>query len=160
MASPLDTFLLPSEVIRDGRIFHMAMAVPDLERAMESLGTALRLDWTEVRHVQMELVQPDGNVTTRIRAVYSKQGPPYLELVSGEPGSMFSAADGPRLHHAGMIVEDVAEETKRLQWLGMTLIAQTTSGVAFMTNEFGLHLELLNEQVRGTLDNWLGGAGR
>ena len=42
-------FVLPSEVIRDGQIFHMAMAVPDLDRAMDQLSQGLNLAWTAVR---------------------------------------------------------------------------------------------------------------
>ena len=42
-------FALPSEIIRDGLLFHMAMAVPDIEQTMASMGRALSLDWTAVR---------------------------------------------------------------------------------------------------------------
>ncbi len=147
--------MLPSEVIRDGQIFHMAMAVPDVEAAMGALGQALLLDWTDVREIDMEITTSSGTYTTPIRAVYSKQGPPYLELLSGQPGSFFSTADGPRLHHAGLIVEDWEAEVERLQSLGMTLHGTTSGSVAFFTTEFGLNLEVMGQRIRGVLDGWL-----
>ncbi len=148
-------FTLPSEIIRDGQIFHMAMAVPNVEAAMGSLGQALSLDWADVREIDMQMTTASGAYTTPIRAVYSKQGPPYLELLSGQPGSFFSAADGPRLHHVGLIVEDWEAEVERLQSVGMTLHGTLSGGVAFFTNEFGLNLEVMGQRVRGALDGWL-----
>ena len=152
-------FSLPSNIIRDGQIFHMAMAVPDLARAMDELGQALSLTWAPVRDIEMQLVSPAGeDLKTPIRAVYSLQGPPYLELVTGEPGSMFSVVDGPRLHHVGLMVDDIDTEVRRLQGLGMRLLATTPGpGVAFVTNDFGLNLEIMGQRVRGVLDDWLFG---
>ena len=152
-------FALPSKIIQDGQIFHMAMAVPDLARAMDELGQALSLSWTRVRDIDMQLSSPTGeDLETPIRAVYSLQGPPYLELVTGQPGSMFSVVEGPRLHHVGLMVEDIDTEVQRLQGLGMRLLATTPGpGVAFVTNDFGLNLEIMGQRVRGVLDDWLFG---
>ena len=45
------------------------------------------------------------------------------------------------------------------QGLGMRLIATTPGpGVAFVTNDFGLTLEIMGQRVRGVLDNWLCGS--
>ena len=153
-------FTLPSEIIRDGQLFHMAMAVPDIERAMASMGQALSLEWTSIREIDMRIETSTGAYTTPMRAVYSLQGPPYMELVSGQSGTFFASADGPKLHHAGLIVEDWESEVARLQSLGLTLHGTSSGSVAFFTTDFGFNLEVMSQRVRGVLDGWLApGAG-
>ena len=148
----------PLEVPGDS-IFHMALAVPDIEGAMAVFGPALHLDWTVIRNTEVVLDEGGEDVTRiPIRAVYSKNGPPYLELVSGPDGSFFGAENGPRLHHAGILVDDVAAEVTRLEALGMKahgLMPGDRPRAAFVTSEHGLTLEVMDGvTIRQTIHNW------
>ena len=148
---------LIGDAIPTGRLFHFALAVPDLPAAMALLGPALNAEWTVVRPTTIVMETPAGPTSTDIDAVYSREGPPYVELVSGEPESYFSSADGPRLHHAGYIVDDVRVEAERLEALGMTIVGMGRGdppGSAFVENELGLTLEVMAQGIRGTLDDW------
>lgn len=150
--------LLSAHDIPTGRLFHFALAVPDLPGAMALLGPALNAQWTAVRPSTIVLETPEGPTSTEIAAVYSREGPPYIELVSGERDGFFSAAAGPRLHHAGYIVDDVRDgHAERLQALGMTIAGMARGdppGSAFVENELGLTLEVMAQGIRGVLDDW------
>ena len=139
--------------IPSGGIFHFAMAVPDLPGAMDLLGPALNVDWTSVWSMTREMDTPEGRTRDEMQAVYSRQGPPYVELVNGHGSGFFAADQGPRLHHVGYIVEDVRAEAERLQTLGMT-IWDLGPNSAFVTNEVGMTFEIMGEGIRETLDEW------
>lgn len=139
--------------IPSGGIFHFAMAVPDLPGAMDLLGPALNVDWTSVWSMTREMDTPEGRTRDEMQAVYSRQGPPFVELVNGHGSGFFAADQGPRLHHVGYIVEDVRAEADRLQTLGMT-IWDLGPNSAFVTNEVGMTFEIMGEGIRETLDEW------
>lgn len=143
--------------IPSGGIFHFAMAVPDLPAAMDMLGPSLNVDWTSVWSMTREMDTPEGHTSDEMQAVYTRQGPPYVELVTGTPGGFFAADDGPRLHHVGYIVEDVRAEAERLQALGMAIWSigpGDPPGSAFVTNDVGMTFEVMGPGIRETLDNW------
>ncbi len=163
--------------IPSGSVFHFALAVPDLPAAMDLLGPALQLDWTSIWSMTREMETPEGHTSDELQAVYSRQGPPYVELVSGQAGGFFAAEDGARLHHVGYIVDDVRAEAERLQALGLTIWSLNASSAfvtnelrvgrgcsppasglnassAFVTNELGVTLEVMGPGIRQTLDEW------
>ena len=139
--------------IPSGGIFHFAMAVPALPGPMDLLRPALNVNWTSVWSMTREMDTPEGRTRDEMQAVYSRQGPPYVELVNGHGSGFFAADQGPRLHHVGYIVEDVRAEAERLQALGMT-IWDLGPNSAFVTNEVGMTFEIMGEGIRETLDEW------
>lgn len=139
--------------IPSGSLFHFAMAVSDLPAAMDLLGPALNADWTSIWSMTRTMDTPEGPTSDEMQAVYTRQGPPYVELVTGTPGGFFAADDGPRLHHVGYIVDDVRAEAERLQALGMT-IWDVGPGSAFVINDAGMTFEVMGPGIRATLDEW------
>jgi len=139
---------IPSE-----ELFHFAMAVPDLPQAMEILGPALNADWTSIWPMTRKMDTPEGPTVDEMQAVYSRQGPPYVELVSGHGSDFFAADQGPRLHHVGYIVDDVRAEAERLQALGMTIWDLGPSS-AFVTNDVGITFEIMAQGIRDVLEEW------
>jgi hypothetical protein len=79
--------------------FHVCSVVPDMEQAMEELGEAMGLHWQTIRD------RASGDM--RWRVVYSVEGPPFIELVEGQPGTPWHTAEGPRLHHLGRFTDDL-----------------------------------------------------
>ena len=51
---------------------------------------------------------------------YSAEGPQHIELLEGEPGSIWDGRVTPGLHHIGVWSDDVAGETSRLVKEGWT----------------------------------------
>jgi hypothetical protein len=151
---------LPRDIPLD-TLYHVAFAVPDLEAAMAQTGDSLGLTWASVREAGMALRGPDGREAVNgLRAVYSRQGPTYWELVWGPPGSRFAVGAGPRFDHAGIFVEHVGQEVERLERTGWTtthraVTADSRTGVAYLSNALGIHLELLPLASKETIQNWL-----
>ena len=162
VTNPLDDIVGPWR-IAGSHVFHIAMAVDDVASATATFGAALGLTWTPIKQVQLLLNTAAGTVVTPIEAVYSREGPPYFELVSGPAGSFFApAAGGPRLHHVGYFVDDVAPEVRRLEALGMTLHGiqpGEPAGVAFLTNSLGFAIEVHPPRSRKGLLDWFAEPG-
>lgn len=79
--------------------FHVCCVVPDLESAMTEMSEAIGVSWQSIRD------RSSGNM--RWRLVYSADGPPFIELVQGEPGTPWHTSVGPVLHHFGRFTEDL-----------------------------------------------------
>jgi Glyoxalase/Bleomycin resistance protein/Dioxygenase superfamily len=94
--------------------WQVGIVVADIERSMAELTRALGVDWGPL--VEREL---EG---WRILVVFSREGPPYLELLQGSPGSPWDAAAGSRLDHLGYWTGDLAAERERLEGSGMPVV--------------------------------------
>jgi hypothetical protein len=93
--------------------FQVGFVVPDLESAMEEIGTSLGV----------EMVAPqerDVGVGT-LRISFAKTPPPYIELIQGPPGSVWDGTGGSRIHHLGYWSADMDEDGAQLEAGGMPL---------------------------------------
>jgi Glyoxalase/Bleomycin resistance protein/Dioxygenase superfamily len=79
--------------------FHVCCVVPDLESAMTELSDAIGVSWQSIRD------RSSGDL--RWRLVYSADGPPFIELVQGEPGTPWHVSAEPALHHFGRFTADL-----------------------------------------------------
>src|SRR4249919_1547619 len=93
--------------------YQVGIIVPDLEPAMEELGTALRLTWGRI----VEVDYPPAP----IRFVFSVQGPPHIELIEGPDEGPWSSAGGPRIDHVGYWSSDVAADKRELEARGLAI---------------------------------------
>ena len=101
--------------------YHVAVVVEDLAAAMDELGELLGLDWGEPFTGSPHLLTGAGDVVDAApRLVFSRQGPPYLELIERRPGTVWSE---PGLHHLGFWVDDVAAESGRFTSAGCPMEA-------------------------------------
>jgi Glyoxalase/Bleomycin resistance protein/Dioxygenase superfamily len=131
--------------------FHVGVVVPNLERAMEELGTVLGATWTEIAE------RPLGEWTVRV--AFATDGPPFIELVEGPPGSPWEAAGGARLHHLAWWIDDLARERERLASSGFAPEFDGRSiGALFdyyAAPESGLRIELVDGSIRkGFYERW------
>ena len=125
--------------------FQAGIAVPDLDRAMQELTDALDVHWAEPVERTFE--------GSRLRMVFSLDGPPYIELIEGPPGSPWDVSDGPRLDHLGFWSDDLAADRDRLDadGLGVEVYVPAASGVAygyFRGPATGLRIKLTDLSVR------------
>jgi hypothetical protein len=87
--------------------WQIGLVVPDVRASMAELTAALGIEWREVvtRHVG----------EWQLEVVFSKQGPPYLELIRGETGGPWDPDTHPGLDHFGYWVDDLPTERRRLE---------------------------------------------
>jgi Glyoxalase/Bleomycin resistance protein/Dioxygenase superfamily len=86
--------------------FHVGLVVSNLERAMDELGPALGTTWT---HVSERAIGE-----WEVRVAFAVDGPPFLELIEGSPGSPWDPSRHAGLHHLAWWSEDRVAERERL----------------------------------------------
>ena len=102
-------------VIDYQRLYHTGIQVPDLDAAMAEMGETLKITWATVQHNPGQTVwTPDAGLqAVDLQFVYSCEGPQHIELLQGQMGTIWDAADHPGVHHVGVWVDDVSAETQR-----------------------------------------------
>lgn len=145
---------------------HTGMVVHDLDEAMHVFGEAFGCKWAKPSHARANLQLPAGLVPHEWRSTYSTFGPHYLELTELIEGTFFLS---PGLgvqgsHHTGRWVKDLEREVHRLQTLGFIPVMTTSPRLgrfeyaAFLIHPVtGISLELLDEGMKGLLEEWLAG---
>jgi len=131
--------------------YHVGIVVEDIEAAMAELSACLGLTWPEPH------VSEYGEWT--IKVAYSMEGPPYIELVEGQPGGPWDTSKGPRIDHIGISACDIPGECARMTAAGLPLSFEPTSvGKPFRfcyhdAPSIGGRIEVVTEEVHKHLAN-------
>jgi len=96
------------------KFWQVGVVVQNLEDAMEELSRTLGLTWGEIK-VNHTFDAPQ-------RVVFSREGPPYFELIQGAPGSQWDPTAGSRLDHLAYWVPDIDAERARLEGQGAPVV--------------------------------------
>ena len=156
----MDAKLLAVSPLAIENVYHVAYLVPDLLRAMESLGERLQIEWAPPFEMESEFHTPDGGkATDPARIVYSSQGPPYLELIEvvARPGSIFAEPATGGFHHLGVYAERWRDEMERMREAGM-IVEGWGFGTAFVRDpELGVRYEIVSFKGRDFLTRILNG---
>jgi hypothetical protein len=131
--------------------WQVGIVVEDIEQAMDEFTRALGAEWTEVQD------RMSGRVT------FSRQGPPYLELIEGKPGGLWDASAGSRIDHLGFWAQDLDEERRRLEQEGAPVIFNGQSMEApfnyHLLSATNVRLEAIDARAKDILrKNWEFGA--
>lgn len=147
-----------------GEIYHHGVRVPDLDRAMEELGSALGLEWCSVQSSVQSIWTPeDGVHDVPLRFTYSRQGPVHLELLEGAPGSLWDGRGQPGLHHVGLWCDDVRSATEVALGRGWNVVmsqADPTQGYGafvYVRPSSGLIVELVWSGIKPMFERWFAG---
>jgi hypothetical protein len=126
------------------RFWQIALVVPRLEAAMAEFADALGLDWTAPR----DLIGIDGKP---LRAVLSRQGPPYFELIEGSAESRWHSEGGTKFDHIAYWVDDITAERHRLERVGVPVIADGQADgrpINFHELPCGVRIELMGSEYK------------
>ena len=135
-------------------VYHVGIVVADIDLAMSQMGDELGITWGEAGPVTVTVKDHRGIAPETIKVVYGKNGPPYLELIEGAGGGIWTPEGGPRMHHMGVWTENLAADIARLERIGMRTEA---SGVgpdgglslfAYMRDAHGFRIELVDAANR------------
>lgn len=131
-------------------LYHVGMVVPDIRRAIAEISRQMGVAFEEPWPVTVNVRDERGVGPETLTVTFGRQGPPFLELIEGAGGGVWSAEGGPRLHHVGVWTEDLAGEVARLEGLGMR---REASGVgpggelnlfAYLIGADGLRVEMVD----------------
>ncbi|MFI6173419.1 VOC family protein [Nocardia sp. NPDC051052] len=145
--------------------YHIGIVVADLDKAMAELGK-LGLEWHAPIRNNSDVFSNGETKNIQPWMAYSKQGPPYLELLEQMPGTIWAETG---LHHLGVWTDDIPEESKRLSAEGIAQLIsshdnisdsasayhQTTDGVRLELMDIGRVGPGLAVYLSGTADDYL-----
>lgn len=127
--------------------YHIALVVDDLDEAMADLTRTIGLDWHEP-FIGSSHLEVDGElVEAGPRLTFSRQGPPYLELLQRKPNTIWAQTG---LHHMGFWTDDVTTESARLESQDARLEASgaqpdgTRTSFCYHRTASGLRVELVD----------------
>lgn len=148
--------------------YHVGILVNDIHAARERFAAVTGLRFTPVQVVPLKHFRDaHGDHELSLTLCYSVEGPPFLELIQADPaGGVFGTHQGDGVHHVGFHEEDVAGRVRELESRhGLGLEAArfgnrdaTRMAAAYVDpgGLFGVRLELVDEQGRAALYDWLG----
>jgi hypothetical protein len=147
------------------RVFHTGLIVHDLEQAMRDYGRAFGYTFAEPAETSSMLQTPRGLLPRRSIATFTLEGPHRLELIQQvDPTAWAAAEGGPRLHHLGYWVDDLAAESARLIALGFRQQIHglgDDGGIGRMSYHVdpngGLYLELVDRALEAGMEQWFAG---
>jgi catechol 2,3-dioxygenase-like lactoylglutathione lyase family enzyme len=145
--------------------FHVGILVPDLDAAMARFSEVLGLEFVEPANLHTEVEEADRTVIVDGQFTFSRQGPPYIELIQASGTGTHGLHNGIGLHHIGAWVDDAEEHIKQMAQAGVA-----TEGVfraeghvigAFYkpADLLGVRYEISPKAVMGNWEAWLHGAG-
>jgi Glyoxalase/Bleomycin resistance protein/Dioxygenase superfamily len=145
--------------------FHVGYVVPDLSEAMERLTASAGLHWAAARTLPVVLRTPAGEISTEVNLTYSVQGPPHLELIAEQPGTIWGS-EKPGFHHLGYWSSRFAEDIDALTRAGFEFEAGSVDEHGTLTRfaylrepHTGLRVELRDDARRQATEQWLRGEG-
>lgn len=125
-------------------IFQVGILVKNLENAMEELTQAQNVRWGAIANRQYN--------DWKFRRVFSMEGPPYIELIEGPPGSPWDCGGASKLEHLQWWTDDMEADTRRFLAAGLTI---DTDGVKlggpfryFRGPATGMRYELIDSAQR------------
>lgn len=101
------------------RIWHIGVAVDDLERGKQEFADVFGLSWRPTRVRVLTLTDVRGaDYEVECHVTFSQGGQFAVELWEAIPATPLAAPPGGGVHHIGYWVEDMAQENARLSALG------------------------------------------
>lgn len=134
--------------------FHIGITTDDLHTSMHSLGELLGVSWTEPTATSDVFHAVDGSAQPRPLSCISREGPIYVDLIQGKPGTIWEAAAWPRVHHFAYWTDDLVGDIERLAEQGwrLELTRPDADGrptqFAYLIREDGFRLELIDDVGR------------
>lgn len=131
--------------------YHVCFVVPDIERAMWDFRRSAGVEWSDP--VADKLGEWD------YRIVFTRGGPPFIELIEGSAGSPWDASQGARFDHLGFWSADVARGSRRLAEEGVPVeFSGCPYGRPFVyhrMDSIGARIELVDvARQAGFLEKW------
>lgn len=146
-----------------GRPFHVGFVVPDLDAAMAELTDGLGMTWHAVQDRTMHVRTPAGVSPVSLRFTYSAGDEPHIELLQGDPGSMWGPENA-GFHHIGVWSSDFVGDAAVLETKGfpleLTLASRSTDGphgFTYQSSPFGVRVELVPLDMQPAFTSWFGG---
>ena len=145
--------------------YHVGVFVTDLEEAIATYSRAMGLTFTEPLSLHIPAVEEAGSsAPVDVRIAFSREAPPYYELIEKTGSGYYGREQPDGLHHLGIWVADVEAGLQAGAALAMEreAVLRLEDGsplVAFLRPAalHGVRLELVPEARRAGFEAWIAG---
>ena len=141
-----------------GSIWHIGIAVPDLEEGKAELGEVFGLHWRPSRVRKLTLADAVGRpCEVECHVVFSLGGPFAVEVWQAIPGTPLDVPEAGGVHHIGYWVDDLAATASALEDAGYRQEARPSgaglSKFAYYIDPAGVRIEIVD---RALFPDWFG----
>jgi catechol 2,3-dioxygenase-like lactoylglutathione lyase family enzyme len=144
-------------------VFHIGIVVPDIEVAAHELTAGLGLEFVEPMIARAAAFDDRGSTRElALRISYSRQGPPYIELLESQGIEGLYGSQEIGLHHVGLWAADPGSVLKHLSGAGIKIEAaqyEADSSIIALYTEpsamAGTRFEYVNRSLQPNIDLWL-----
>jgi catechol 2,3-dioxygenase-like lactoylglutathione lyase family enzyme len=142
--------------------FHVGILVADLDVAMERFASVFGLTFNDPMTATFGRLEDPDPHEAFVRCTYSRQGPPYFELLEANGEGLFSLAHGEGVHHVGFWEPALEGRCQALRALGVNpegrVVNPDGSTFAYFNRPADLHgtrFEFLDEASRSVTEAWI-----
>ncbi len=144
--------------------FHIGVLVPDIHAARDRFKDLFEVDFTSVAVVEYDVAVPaTAEVYHRVSHVcFSREGPPYYELLQVGSHGLFGPTELGRIHHVGVWTPDAAASQTAFSGKGVTAEAEilTVEGRTRVWysdphDAYGIRFEFQEESRRDWLERYI-----
>jgi catechol 2,3-dioxygenase-like lactoylglutathione lyase family enzyme len=126
-----------------GSIWHIGIAVPDLEKGQKELGEVFGLRWRPARVRKLTLIEAAGRpYEVECHVAFSLGGPFAVEVWQAIPGAPLDMPEAGGVHHIGYWADNLAAEAKQLDTPGYASYAMAGTTPLLNRGPAGTLIEL------------------
>jgi|SRR5580704_1959375 catechol 2,3-dioxygenase-like lactoylglutathione lyase family enzyme len=143
------------------RLYHVGILVASVEEAVERYQDLFGLTFHAPSIVRFNRMNDPYERRVEIRAAYSVQGPPHIEIIEAVGDGLYGAQQGLGFHHVGLW--DPSIDANKEMYLGsknvqaeaqiLTPAGMTFSWFSDPSSTHGVRFEFVDEKVRALMEN-------
>lgn len=132
--------------------YHIGITTNDIETSMRDVTAALGLSWTSPHSSRALLHDVEGREQVQPVSCSSREGPVHIDLIEGEPGTLWEAG-APTIHHFAYRTDDLPGDIADLEKVGWQLEMTVPdpegrpSVFAYLVRDDGVRLELVEHAI-------------
>ena len=135
--------------------YHIGIATNDIETSRRDITAALGLTWSKPASQRTLMYDVQGHPQIQPLSCSSQQGPIHIDLIEGEPGTLWKVA-GPQIHHVAYRTDDLPGDIAALEKLGWRMEITVPNGAghpsvfAYLVRDDGARVELVEDDTYRT----------
>lgn len=143
--------------------FHIGIVVPDLKKAIEDFSRILGIKFTNPEHFHISRLEDPEPHSHDPYVAFSREGPPYYELIEASGDGIFSAKHQGKILYLGVWEKDMAARVKALEEEGIEIDAwfrNEEGSIPFTVitspqGQLGIRMEYVDQNVQSTIEQWV-----
>jgi len=145
----------------DETYFHIGVVVPDLAQAIDYYSDLLGVTFTKPATFEVPRLEDPDPHPHEVVAVFSRQGPPYYELIQAAGDGIFSLRHAGQILYLGVWESDMTARIAALEAAGIGIDAyfKDSEGNPFTIvtapDPFGVRWEYVGDGAKEAIADWV-----